>query len=98
MPNTVGGSHGTRTQHGSVFETIMADPQSRHAYYNTTRGVLAGDPDQSETTDLRNDLRARSVAHLFSPDRALPQPVFYSAGTISIGADEISAATRNLVK
>ena len=76
----------------------MADPQSRHAYYNTTRGVLAGDPDQPETRDLRSDLSARSVAHLFSPDRALPRPVFYSAGAVSIGADEISAATRSLVK
>jgi len=93
MSSTSGDSHVARTQYGSVFEAIMADPQSRHAYYNTTRGLLAGNPDQAETQGLRSDLCARAVAHLFSPDESLPRPVFYSAGAISIGADEIVAAT-----
>lgn len=98
MGATTGIDKGAAAEHVSIFERVMADPWSRHAYFNTTRGVLTGNPDQEETQRLRGDLNARAVAHLFSPDRTLPRPVFNSGGTISIGADEITAATSRLVE
>ena len=88
----------TKPEFRSVYERVMANPKSRHAYFNTTRGVLAGDPEQAETQRLRSDLSGRAVAHLFSPDRTLPRPMFFSAGTVSIGADEIAAATSRRAK
>lgn len=98
MGATTGIGQGTTAERSSIFERVMADPRSRHAYFNTTRGVLTGNPDQEETQELRSDLNARAIAHLFSPDRTLPRPVFNSGGTISIGADEIAAATSRPAK
>lgn len=80
-----------RSQRASIYERVMADDRSRHAYFNTTRGVLVGNPEHEETQRLRRDLNDRFVPHLFSSDRTLPQPVFYSDGIVGVGAKEITA-------
>ena len=80
----------------SVYERVMANPQSRQAYFNTTRGVLSGHPEHTETKELRRALNEKAIAHLFSPDETLPRPVFYSAGIISVGDSAISAVADRL--
>ena len=88
----------TDKRHRSVYERVMANPQSRQAYFNTTRGVLSGHPEHAETKELRRALNERAIAHLFNPDETLPRPVFYSPGIISVGDSEISAVTDRLAK
>lgn len=80
----------------SVYERVMANPQSRQAYFNTTRGVLSGHPEHAETKELRRALNERAIAHLFNPDETLPRPVFYSPGVISVGDSAISAVADRL--
>ena len=82
----------------SVYERVMANSKSRHAYFNTTRGVLTGDPEQEETQELRAVLNENSVAHLFTADRTLPQPIFYLDGSVRIGSKEISALAEGLAQ
>lgn len=86
----------TASEQCSVFERIMAKPKSRHAYFNTTRGILTGDPDQDETIATRELLAEKSIAHLFTADRSLPQPMFYVGDNVRIGNKEISALARRL--
>ena len=87
-----------RKRHSSVYERVMGNPQSREAYFNTTRGMLTGNPEQGETKSVRNALNDGAVAHLFTPDATLPQPVFYSAKTVSVGAIEIATVTGCQIK
>ena len=80
----------------SVFERVMENPKSRNAYFNTTRGILTGDPDQAETIETRALLGEKSVAHLFTADPTLPQPMFYADGFVRIGNEEIASLAHRI--
>lgn len=80
----------------SVYEQVMADPEARHAYFNTTQGVLYGDPLQDELIEVRQVLDDASVAYLFRADEGRAWPTFRSRELIGVGLDEISRLVAKL--
>ena len=54
----------------------MNDPDARHAYFHTTKGVLTGSPDDEDTVSVRGRLDEEGIAHLYNPDPCRPRPIF----------------------
>ena len=82
------------TQHNensvkSIRELAASFRGAEAAYYNTTKGVLTGRPDDSALLLVRRALDDRHVAYLFNPDVTRPRPMFTAQGWSSIGFDEI---------
>lgn len=94
--DSVGQDRKLAKRSGSVYERVMANPRSRDAYFNTTRGVLSGNPEQEETKRVRTLMNERTIPHLFTPDDTLPRPVFYSSGGVGVGETEIRAVANHL--
>ena len=80
----------------SVYEQVMADPEARYAYFNTTQGVLYGDPLQDELIEVRRVLDEASIAYLFRADEGRPWPTFRSREMTGVGLDEISRLVAKL--
>lgn len=59
------------------------------AYFNTTKGVLIGRPDDAVLHEVRKELDKRHIAYLFNPDATRPRPMFTAQGWSSIGLAEI---------
>ena len=74
----------------------MADPETRHAYFNTTQGMLTGNPAHRDMDEILKVLDDNKVVYLYDPDTNRPRPIFYSRGEISIGLAEISQAAGRL--
>ena len=80
----------------SLHERVMADPETRHAYFNTTQGMLTGNPAHRDMDEILKVLDDNKVVYLYDPDTNRPRPIFYSRGEISIGLAEISQAAGRL--
>ena len=84
------------TPRPSLHERVMADPDTRHSYFNTTQGMLTGDPAHDDMNEILKFLDDHKIVYLYDPDTNRPRPTFYSRGAISIGLAEISQAARRL--
>ena len=80
----------------TTYEEVMRDDQTRHAFCNTTQGVLYGDPKQDEVTRILAILDNSPVAYLFATDLDLPRPMFRTKKLICVGEDEIIDAIDHL--
>ncbi|MCY4423138.1 MAG: hypothetical protein OXC06_08720 [Acidimicrobiaceae bacterium] len=74
----------------------MANPDTLHSYFNTTEGMLTGDPAHQDMNEILRVLDDNRIIYLYDPDENRPRPTFYSPGKISIGLAEISQAARRL--
>jgi hypothetical protein len=89
----------SRTPHASkpsLHERVMADPDTMHSYFNTTEGMLTGDPAHQDMNEILRVLDDNGIIYLYDPDTNRPRPTFFSPGTTSIGLVEISQAARRL--
>ena len=73
----------------SLRELAASFRGAEAAYFNTTKGVLTGRPDDAVLHEVRQMLDERHVAYLFNPDTTRPRPTFSAQGWTSIGLDEI---------
>ncbi len=80
----------------SVYDRVLADEESRDAFFNTTQGILAGDPLQEDVGAIRQELDSASIAYLFTPDENLPRPTFYSERVSGVGYGQIRQAIAQL--
>lgn len=80
----------------SLYEKVMADPDTKHAYFNTTQGMLTGNPSHQDMDAILELLDDNKIVYLYDPDANRPRPTFYSPGRISIGLAEISQAAKRL--
>ena len=69
----------------------MSNARTKHAYYNTTRGVLAGRFDDEDLQEIVSILNKSHVAYLYNPDEARPEPMFLTRDNIFVGVQEIKA-------
>lgn len=84
----VGRSEGSEVRSSSAEVSARQEPG--RALFNTTQGVLYGDPDQEELKEVRKALAEAGIVHLFNPDEYRPWPTFYSREMVGVGLDEIS--------
>ena len=70
----------------------MEDSGTRHAFNNTTQGVLYGDPSQDEVRRILAALDDAPVAYLFATDLDLPSPMFRTKNLVCVGEVEITDA------
>ncbi len=89
--------HAARQPMQSIHAMVMADPDSRYAYFNTSQGMLTGNPAHKDMDRIRRLLDDNRIVYLYEPDTSRPRPTFYSQGIISIGLEEISEAAARLV-
>lgn len=80
----------------SLHERVMADPSTRHSYFNRTQGLLTGDPAHDDMNKVLKILDDYRIVFLYDPDANRPRPTFYSPGRISVGLTEISLAAKRL--
>lgn len=80
----------------SLHERVMANPDTLYAYFNTTEGMLTGDPAHQDMKEILRVLDDNRIIYLYDPDTNRPRPTFYSPGRISIGLAEISQVARRL--
>ena len=80
----------------SVYARVMANEETRYAYFNTTQGLLYGDPDQEELKAVEKMLEEASVAYLFNPDEYRRRPLFRSQGMTGVGVEEIARVVSKL--
>ena len=80
----------------SLYERVMANEETRHAYFNTTQGMLTGNPAHQDMDEILKVLDVNKIVYLYDPDTNRPRPIFYSPGRISIGLAEISQAAVRL--
>ena len=74
----------------------MADPWARYAYFNTTQGMLRGNPAHKDMGQILNILDDNKIVYLYDPSTNRPRPIFYSQGNISVGLAEIAAVAAKL--
>lgn len=63
----------------SVYEQILDNQEARDAYFNTTQGILYGNPDQPETKEVIQMLDEATIAYLFNPDKYRARPQFVTS-------------------
>jgi hypothetical protein len=80
----------------SLYEAVLADPDSRDAYFNTTQAHLSGDPFDPSVVSLVNELEGVSVAFLFSPDEDLARPVLQIDHLQFVGEPQVRRAIASL--
>ena len=86
----------SRQPRQSIHERIMANPQSRYAYFNTTQGMLRGNPAHKDMEQILKVLDDNNIVYLYDPSTNRPRPIFYSQGNMSIGLAEITVAAAKL--
>jgi len=77
---------------GSLYARVLADPEAREAFFNTTQAQLFGDPDSEVVNDIVELLDRNAVAFLFSPDTNLARPVLQVESRQFVGNDEVRRA------
>ena len=80
----------------SMYAQVIAHEESRYAYFNTTQGVLYGDPRQEELRAVRKALDDAAIAYLFNDDEGHPWPTFHAGKMTGVGLDEISCMIAKL--
>lgn len=74
----------------TLFERVLSSEESRHAFFNTTQGILTGDPSKAETKEVLARLSGASIAFLFQPDEFSAYPSFHhESAQVFVGRDEI---------
>jgi hypothetical protein len=76
----------------SAYERVLADPEARDAYFNTTRAHLFGDPNASDVVNAIEHLENASIAFLFTPDEDLARPILQTELSQFVGAAQIHSA------
>ena len=76
----------------------MSDTQARDAYFNTTKGILAGRPNDADLLQAKATLDDARIAYLYTPDASCPRPMFFMSDRIVIGAAAIAACINNMVR
>ena len=79
----------TASESGSVYDVVISDPDSHHAYLNTTKGVLTGCPDDEDLRAARTRLDESRVAYLYNPDSARPRPMLLTRKRVFVGLQQI---------
>lgn len=74
----------------SAYARVMANEETRYAFFNTTQGLLYGDPDQDELKAVEKMLEEVGIAYLFNADRYRRRPLFRSQGMTGVGLEEIT--------
>ena len=82
----------TPEAHMSLYERVLADPESRDAFFNTTQAQLFGDVDSPDVQAIEGMLVENSVAYLVSDDKYLARPVLYLEHGHFVGREQISRA------
>lgn len=80
----------------SVYARVMANEETRHAFYNTTQGLLYGNPDHDELQAVERMLEETGIAYLFNADRYRRRPLFRSQGMTGVGLEEITRVASRL--
>ena len=78
--------------------THRSNRRVRAAYFNTTRGLLTGRPDDNDVEEIRQALYTRDIAYLFNADATRPRPMFSTSDRDSIGLEEIMDHLDELAK
>ena len=69
----------------------MLDDQARDAYFNTTKGVLAGRRDDEDLVRAREILDEFRIAYCFTENARRPRPVFLMRDRVLVGAGAIKS-------
>lgn len=80
----------------SAYERVMADEETRYAFFNTTQGLLYGDPDHEELKAVEKMLEEASIAYLLNPVQERRRPLFRSQGMTGVGIEEIARVVSRL--
>ena len=80
----------------SLYEAVMADPEARHAYLHTTKGILTGRGDDPDTLSVKASLDEARIAYLYNPDPLRARPMFLMTGQIAVGREQIEAVIPTL--
>ena len=84
-------STGSEHESGSLYRRVMNDDQARDAYFNTTKGVLAGCRDDKDLDRAREILDKFHIAYCFTANASRPRPVFLMRDRVLVGARAIEA-------
>lgn len=76
----------------SLFDLVLSRTVSREAYFNTTQGLLTGDPADTEVQQVMEGLEQRAIAYIFLPDQFRPRPAFSFESRTVVGREEILRA------
>ena len=82
----------------SLYEEVMNDPDARHAYFHTTKGVLTGRAEDEDTIAIKALLDEQWIAYLYNPDFMRPRPIFLTKTAQIVGRAAIEAHIENLVE
>ena len=79
-----------------MSENLLQQPRGGQeplpaAYFNTTKGVLAGRPSDEDFLRAKEALDQAQIAYLYAPDATTPRPMFFMRDRIVIGAEAIAA-------
>jgi hypothetical protein len=72
-----------------LYDMVMSDDDARKAYFNTTKGVLTGRPDDEDLRRARTRLDESGIAYLYNPDSLRPRPMFLTHGRAIVGLEQI---------
>ena len=86
-----GASTGSEQEPGSLYRRVMADDHAREAYFNTTKGVLAGRRDDEDLLRAREILDKFRIAYCFTANARRPRPVFLMRDRVLVGAGAIES-------
>ena len=73
----------------SLYNMVMSDDDAREAYFNTTKGVLTGRPDDEDLLRAKAWLDESGIAYLYNPDSSRPRPMLLTKGRAIVGLREI---------
>ena len=73
----------------SLYNMVMSDDEAREAYFNTTKGVLTGRPDDDDLQRARARLDESGIAYLYNPDSLRPRPMFLTQERAIVGLEQI---------
>ena len=80
----------------SLYRMVMSDDDAREAYFNTTKGVLTGRPDDDDLRSARARLDESGIAYLYNPDALRPRPMFLTQGRAIVGLKQIEEYVSSL--
>ena len=84
-------STGSGQESDSLYRRMMSDKQARDAYFNTTKGVLAGCRDDKELIRAREILDKSRVPYCFTANARRPRPVFLMRDRVLVGLGAIKS-------
>ncbi|CAN5477628.1 hypothetical protein BH10ACT2_BH10ACT2_19610 [soil metagenome] len=82
---------------GSLYARVLADPEARDAYFNTTQARLFGDELDDSVNEIIDLLDKNAVAFLFSHDPNRARPALQVESVRFVGKEEIVRAIGRLL-